>query len=297
MLFFILQGAYAEVPGYHFFAFGMGIFWPLRQLWWSARWFAATSLWARFALGSPMFWCSFSLPCASVCGYVSVGKDCACLSVVLVLVNTAVRVGSLPCALVYGYVHMGKDCVCLSVFLVLVFTAVCDLISATAARWCADTSIWARIALVSPCFWCSCSLPYVTSSAPLRVLVYGYGLWARIALVSPWFWFSAPLRALVLVRLMGKDSLVSLWSWCSSPLCALVCGAFFGQGLRLPLRGPVAQRHCARWYADTAYGQGLRLSLRGPGTHVFSAGHLWLPGLLHEAWCSVGPCTQVHGQG
>ena len=39
------------------------------------------------------FWCSCSLPCASVCGYVCVGKDCACLSVVLVLVFIAVRVG------------------------------------------------------------------------------------------------------------------------------------------------------------------------------------------------------------
>ena len=49
------------------------------------------------------------------------------------------------------------------------------------ARWCADTSIWARIALVSPCFWCSCLLPYVTSSAPLprvgvRIRPYGQGL-------------------------------------------------------------------------------------------------------------------------
>ena len=90
VLFFILQGAYAEVPGYHFFAFGLGIFWPLRQLWRSARWCADTSLWARIALGYPLFWCSFSLPCASVCGYVSVGKDCAWLSVVLVLMFIAV---------------------------------------------------------------------------------------------------------------------------------------------------------------------------------------------------------------
>ena len=123
VLFLILQGAYAEVTGYHFFAFGLWISRPLRQLWrrllslWgydaslsvvgacvciavcdpasarSARWCAATSLWARIALGSPWFWCSCSLPCAFACGYVSVGKDCACLSVVLVL-------GSLPCALV-----------------------------------------------------------------------------------------------------------------------------------------------------------------------------------------------------
>ena len=48
------------------------------------------SLWARIALGSPCFWCSCSLPCAFVCCFVSVGKVCACLSVVLVLIFTAV---------------------------------------------------------------------------------------------------------------------------------------------------------------------------------------------------------------
>ena len=41
-------------------------------------------LWARIALGSPWFWCSCSLPCASVCGYFHMGKGCL-LSVVLVL--------------------------------------------------------------------------------------------------------------------------------------------------------------------------------------------------------------------
>ena len=138
----------------------------------------------------------------------------------------------------------------------------------------------------------------MTSPAPLRVLVYGYALWARIALVSPWFWCSAPLRALVLDTAHGQGFRLSPCGPGAHRHCARWYAVpFFGQGLRLPLRGPGAQRHCARWYADTAYGQGLRLSLRGPGTHVFSAGHLRRPGLLHEAWCSVGPCTQVHGQG
>ena len=151
------------------------------------------------------------------------------------------------------------------------------------ARWCAATSLWARIALVSPCFWCSCSLPYVTSSEPLRALVYGYGLWARIALVSPWLWCSAPLRALVLDTAHGQGFRLSPCGPGAHRHCARWYAVpFFGQGLRLPLRGPGAQRHCARWYADTAYGQGLRLSLRGPGTHVFSAGHLRRPGLLGQ---------------
>ena len=57
-----------------------------------------------------------------------------------------------------------------------------------------------------------------------------------------------------------------------------------GKDCVFALRGPGAQRRCARWYADTAYGQGLRLSLRGLGAHVFSAGHHRRPGLLHEAW-------------
>ena len=97
---------------------------------------------------------------------------------------------------------------------------------------------------------------------------------------------------------MGKDcACLSVVLVLSATLRVGIRIRFFGQGLRLPLRGPGAQRHCARWYADTAYGQGLRLSLRGPGAHVFSAGHHRRPGLLHEAWCSVGPCAQAQGQG
>ena len=109
----------------------------------------------------------------------------------------------------------------------------------------------ARSALSLSLVWCSCSLPYVTPSAP--------AVW--------------------------REARVGMRIRCC------------GQGLRFSLRGPGAQRHCTLWYADTAYGQGLPLSLRGPGTHVFSARHHRRPGLLHEAWCSVGPCTQVHGQG
>ena len=40
---------------------------------------------------SSWFWCSCSLPCAFVCGYAKMGKDCACLFVVLVPVGSAVR--------------------------------------------------------------------------------------------------------------------------------------------------------------------------------------------------------------
>ena len=77
-------------------------------------------------------------PCALVCGYVYMGKDCACLFVVLVLVFTAVHVrvrirrmgkdcACLSVVLVLsaiarfgsGYVFVGRDCACLSVFLAL----------------------------------------------------------------------------------------------------------------------------------------------------------------------------------
>ena len=52
-----------------------------------------------------------------------------------------------PCALVCGYVFLGKDCACLRGSGARVHCR---------ARSCADTRIWARIALVSPCFLCSC---------------------------------------------------------------------------------------------------------------------------------------------
>ena len=82
------------------------------------------------------------------------GKDCACLSVVLVLECIAVRVGvrilpygqGLSLSLrgfgarvfsAYGYGDVGKACACLPVFLVLV----CSVRM--------DTATWARLALVS----------------------------------------------------------------------------------------------------------------------------------------------------
>ena len=52
------------------------------------------------------------------------GKECACLSVVLVLVFTAVRVG-------VRILLMGKDCACFSVVLVL---------CSSCAHWCTDTA-------------------------------------------------------------------------------------------------------------------------------------------------------------
>ena len=197
-----------------------------------ARLCAATSLWARIALASPWFWSSCSLPCAWVCGYVFFLGG-ARIALVFPCIWCS---GSLPCALVCGYVHMGKDCACLSVFLVLVFTAVCDLISATArvgvrirlmGKDCACLSVvlvlsaiarvglgygsWARISLVSLWSWCS---------SPLRALVCGAFFWARIALASPWSWCSAPLRALICgYGLWARIVLVSPWSWYSCVQC------------------------------------------------------------------------------
>ena len=134
----------------------------------------------------------------------------------------------------------------------------------------------ARSALSLPLVWCSCSLSYVTPSAP--------AVWREA-------------RVGMRIRCCGQGLRFSLRGCAHVGKRALFCGYGLWARLRLPLRGPGAQRHCVRWYADTAFGQGLRLSLRGPGTHVFSAGHHRRPGLLHEAWCSVGPCAQAQGQG
>ena len=100
------------------------------------------------------------------------GKVCACLSVVLVLVVTAVRVG-------VRILLMGKDCACLSVVLVL---------CASFARSCTDTAYGQglRVFLRGPGVQCD-----------LRALVYGYGLWARIALFLRGPGAQRDLRALV----------------------------------------------------------------------------------------------------
>ena len=76
-----------------------------------ARWCADTSIWARIALVSPWSWCSARLR-ALVCGYIYMGKDCACLFVVLVPVGSAAH----TCVRIR---LLGKDCACLSVVLVL----------------------------------------------------------------------------------------------------------------------------------------------------------------------------------
>ena len=69
---------------------------------------AAMPVWARIALASLWFWCSCSLPCASVYGYFHIGKGCL-LSVVLVLgcMCAAMSFGgescSPPCAFVSAW--------------------------------------------------------------------------------------------------------------------------------------------------------------------------------------------------
>ena len=167
--------------------------------------------------------------CALVCGYISVGKDCAWRSVVLVLVFTAVRVCvrlrlcgqglRLSLRVSGARVHcrarwcadtssMGKDCACLSVFLVLVFTAVCDLIRATAR-------LGVRIRLLGKD--CACLSVVLVLSAIARV----------------------GMRYLFL----GKD--------CACLPVVLVLSAIARVGLRI-----------------RPYGQGLRLSLRVSGARV-----------------------------
>ena len=100
------------------------------------------------------------------------------------------------------------------------------------ARLCADTSMWARIVLVPPWFWCSCSLPCA--------LVYEYCLWARFALVSCG---PGALRVGVRIRPMGKDCAFCPWSLCSARVARIGARIWLrGQGLRVFLRGPGAQR-------------------------------------------------------
>ena len=211
----------------------------------------------------------------------------------------------------------GTVCRCLCGLLVNLHLTLCFFLSSgprCAVRVGVRIRLHGQGLCLSSWFWCSCSLPCA--------FVCGYGLWARIALVSPWSCaqrhcagcfadtdhgqgLRLPLRGpgaqrhcarRVADTAYGQGLLLPLRGPGAQRHCACCfADTAYGQGLRLPLRGPGAQRHCARWYADTAFGQGLRLSLRGPGAHVFSAGHHRRPGLLHEAWCSVGPCAQAQG--
>ena len=124
------------------------------------------------------------------------------------------------------------------------------------ARLCADTSMWARIVFVPPWFWCSCSLP----CALCTNTAYGQGL--RLSLVV----LVLVARIGVRIRPMGKDCAFCPWSLCSARVARI--------GARIRLRGKVCafffvvlvlSASCAHWYADTAYGQGLRVFLRSPG--------------------------------
>ena len=130
--------------------------------------------------------------------------DCACLSVVLVSVFTAVRVGvriclyglrlcsRSPCGArvsVLGFADMGLFVLSLSVVLVLVCLCADTLIWATIVlslsvvlvlvRLCADTPIWARIAFSLSLVWCWCSSPSSVTAT-----------WARIALSLSLVWCS-----------------------------------------------------------------------------------------------------------
>ena len=134
--------------------------------------------------------------CALVCSYVSVGKDCACLSVVLVLVFTALRFGVRLSLYGQGMrlslrgsgarVHCRvRRCT----------NTACGQRLRLSLRGPGELRAlvygygpWARIAL---------SLRGPGAQRELRALVRGYGLWARVARVSPWSWCSAPLRVLV----------------------------------------------------------------------------------------------------
>ena len=120
--------------------------------------------WSAWTMSHPTH-CSCSLPCALVCGYVCMGKACACLrgsgACVLCRARSCavsriwVRIAlvfvvwcpcSLLCALVCGYGFLGKDCACLSVVLVLI----------AIARVGSGYVFLAGIALVSPWFLRSC---------------------------------------------------------------------------------------------------------------------------------------------
>ena len=106
------------------------------------------------------------------------------------------------------------------------------------ARSCADTRIWARIALVSSWFWCPCSLPCA--------LVCGYGVWVRIALVSSWFWcpWAVPCALVCGYGVWARIALVSPWSWCSARLRALVADTSLQAGIALV--SPCLLRSCVK---------------------------------------------------
>ena len=80
---------------------------------------------------SVWFWCSCSLPCAFVCGYAYLGKDCACLSVVLIRTLCSLLLFTGPDALHHG--RYGPEC--LDGFLLVVHTPVV----------CNDICLWFRL--------------------------------------------------------------------------------------------------------------------------------------------------------
>ena len=174
------------------------------------------------------------------------GKDCACLSVVLGLECIAVCVG-------VRILPYGQGCACLSVVLVLgcIAVRVCVRIRPYGqglslslhgfgalvhcpARWCTNTAYGQglRLSLVvlvlsSSCaHWCAdrayghgllLFLRGPGAQRELRALVYGYGLWARIALSVRGPGAQRELRALVLgYGLWARIARVSPWSWCSA---------------------------------------------------------------------------------
>ena len=104
--------------------------------------------------------------CALVCGYVSVGKDCACLSVVLVLVFTALRFGVRLSLYGQGLrlslrgsgarVHCrARRCTNTAYGQGLRFLSVVLVLSASCARWYADTAYRQSCSFFSVS-WCSC---------------------------------------------------------------------------------------------------------------------------------------------
>ena len=236
VLFLIFQGAYAEVTGYHFFAFGLGISRPLRQLW-----RRLLSLWGYDASLSVVGACV----CIAVCDPASArsARWCADTS------------------------YMGKDCAWFSVFLVLVFTAVCDLISAT-ARVGTDTAYgqvlllslrgsgaqrhcarWFRIRLMGKDF--ACLSVVLVLSAIARVGMRYVFLGKDCACLSVVLVLSATVRVVLRIRFMGKDCACLSVVMCSAPLRALVCG--YGLWARITLVSPWSRYSCVQcWTSSTS---------------------------------------------
>ena len=129
-------------------------------------------------------------------------------------------------------------------------------------------------------------------------------IWARIVLVSPWFWCSSVTAVRVGVRILpyGQGCACLFVVLVLGCIAARVCVRIrpYGQGLSLSLRGFGARVFSAYGYGDV--GKGLRLSPRVSGARVYGD-MLYGYGDVGKGLLLRGPGAQrelralVHGYG